>query len=127
MQVAIQRALQKLSAHVAHERRAAHEAKVLEKLLRELDETGCIVVADWKQKFLAAGFREAMSDYFGKAGMPWHGVMFVRRAQANEDVANGEYVVSYVDTMMTDKKEDGFATLSAVYLALKMCADCLIE
>ena len=61
------------------------------------------------------------------AGMPWHGVMFVRRAQANEDVAEGEYVVSYVDTMMTDKKEDGFATLSAVYLALKMCVVCLVE
>ena len=40
--------------------------------------------------------------------MPWHGVMFVRRAQANEDVAEGEYVVSYVDTMMTDKNSLGW-------------------
>ena len=45
--------------------------------------------------------------------------MFVRRATSSESVAEGEFVVSYVDAMMSDKKEDGFATLSAIYLALK--------
>ena len=70
-------------------------------------------------KFLSMSFREAMSDFFGKAGMPWHGVMFVRKPREAESVATGEFVVSYVDAMMADKKEDGFATLSAIYLALK--------
>ena len=53
--------------------------------------------------------------------------MFIRRARADlgESLAEGEYVAAYVDTMMTDKKEDGFATLSAVYLAFKMCASLL--
>ena len=69
-------------------------------------------------KFLSMSFREAMSDFFGKAGMPWHGVMFVRKPREAENVATGEFVVSYVDAMMADKKEDGFATLSAIYLAL---------
>ena len=46
--IAIQRALLRLKAFHAHERRAAHEAKVLEMLLHELKEDGCIVVADWK-------------------------------------------------------------------------------
>jgi hypothetical protein len=50
---------------------------------------------------------------------PWHGTMFIRRATSSELVADGEFVVSYVDAMMSDKKEDGFATLSAIYLALK--------
>lgn len=50
---------------------------------------------------------------------PWHGVLFIRRARADENTAEGEFVASYVDAMMDDKKEDGFATLSAVYLALK--------
>ena len=45
--------------------------------------------------------------------------MFLRRATRSELVADGELVVSYVDAMMSDKKEDGFATLSAIYLALK--------
>jgi hypothetical protein len=35
-------------------------------------------------KFLSASFREAMSEFFGKAGMPWHGVMFIRRAHGSE-------------------------------------------
>jgi hypothetical protein len=70
-------------------------------------------------KFLSSSFREAMSEFFGKAGMPWHGVMFIRRARENEGVAEGEYVVSYIDGMMADKKEDGFATFSALYLAFK--------
>ena len=60
-----------------------------------------------------------MSDFFGKAGMPWHGVMIVRLPLEHEKVAAGEYIVEYIDGMMADKKEDGFATLSAVYLALK--------
>ena len=45
--------------------------------------------------------------------------MFVRRAHGSEDVAEGEFVVSYVDATMSNKKEDGFSTLSAIYLALK--------
>ena len=69
LSVAISRALQKVAAFAAHERRAAHEARVLEMLLESLDETGCILIADWKQKFLPSVFREAMSDYFGQAGM----------------------------------------------------------
>ena len=69
LRLAIARALQRVKAYHTHERRAAHEAEVLEKLLRDLDDTGCILIADWKQKFLSASFREAMSDYFGKAGM----------------------------------------------------------
>jgi len=69
LKVLLSRAVQRVAAYGAHERRAAHEAKVMEKLLKELDDTGCIVVADWKMKFLASAFREAMADFFGKSGM----------------------------------------------------------
>ena len=48
LQTLLQRALAKFRAFHAHERRAAHEAKVLEMLLRDLKEDGCIIVADWK-------------------------------------------------------------------------------
>jgi hypothetical protein len=50
LQVALQRALARFRAFHAHERRAAHEAKVLEMLLADLEEDGCIIVADWKVK-----------------------------------------------------------------------------
>lgn len=51
-----------------------------------------------QMKFLSMSFREAMSDFFGKAGMPWHGVMFIRRAHGEEKATEGEYIVTYVDT-----------------------------
>ena len=69
LRLVLARALQRVAAFGAHERRAAHEARVMEKLLQELEDTGCILVADWKMKFLASSFREAMADFFGKSGM----------------------------------------------------------
>ena len=69
LRILLARALQRVKAFAAHERRAAHEAMVMEKLLQELDDTGCIIVADWKLKFLASSFREAMADFFRKSGM----------------------------------------------------------
>jgi hypothetical protein len=66
-------------------------------------------------------YREAMSDFFGKRGMPWHGCMFVRKPRAHESslYGEGEFVCEYNDSMMVGSKEDGLATLSAVMLALR--------
>ena len=69
LRILLARALQRVKAFAAQKRRAAHEAMVMEKLLQELDDTGCILVADWKMKFLASSFREAMADFFGESGM----------------------------------------------------------
>ena len=33
-------------------------------------------VCDWKAKWLSEVFREPMSDFFGKTGIPFHGAMF---------------------------------------------------
>ena len=52
----------------------------MEKLLRELDETGCNCRRRMEAEFLSAAFREAMSDYFGKAGMWASGVAAVPTA-----------------------------------------------
>ena len=68
LRIALLRALARVKHYHSHERRAAHEAKVLERLMKELDDTGCIAVADWKMKFLASSFREEMSKFFGKSG-----------------------------------------------------------
>jgi hypothetical protein len=42
------RALLRFEHYLAHERRAVHESKVLEMLLRGLGEDACVLVADWK-------------------------------------------------------------------------------
>ena len=71
-------------------------------------------------KFLMSVFREAMSEFFGKRGMPWHGCMLVRRPLRFEAdrYGEGEFVCEYKHAMMLASKEDGFATLSAVHIAL---------
>ena len=57
LKLLLQRALARFKGFHAHERRAAHEAKVMEMLLKELDDTGCIVIADWKVGLLACAPR----------------------------------------------------------------------
>ena len=111
----------RLRHYYAHEVRGVNEAHVMCRLLDELGDDEVILVADWKMKFLMSCFREAMSDFFGKRGMPWHGCMLVRKPLASEAVSYGlgEYVCEYKDAMMLGSKEDGYATLCAVHLALK--------
>jgi len=61
-----------------------------------------------------------MSEFFGKAGMPWHGCMIIRRATAADGkFEEGEFVVRYFDMMMNDKKEDGLSSLSSVRIAIE--------
>ena len=121
LRISVARSLQRVAAFAAHERRAAHEATVFDKLLQWLqslpNRDGVVIICDWKMKFLSASFREAMSSFFGKAGMPWHGMMFIRCATTHEQAADGEFIASYVDSVTDDKKEDGFSTLSSVYLS----------
>ena len=44
----VSRALIKFAAFYAHERQAAHEREVKQMLLDQLDDKGCVMVADWK-------------------------------------------------------------------------------
>lgn len=78
--------------------------------------------------FNRLGCYQAMPEFFGKAGMPWHGTMVIRRPRARppgpvqpgqSTFAAGEFECYYYDAMMNDKKEDGFSTFSAVRLAIE--------
>jgi hypothetical protein len=54
-----------------------------------MDET--LVIMDWKMKLLMTVFRKSMVEYFGKRGIPWMGIMFVRRkteAEINAEKAD---------------------------------------
>ena len=52
-------------------------------------------------KFLMSVFREAMSEFFGKRGMPWHGCMLVRRPLRFEAdrYGEGEFVCEFSTNM----------------------------
>ena len=115
------RSSQKLLVYYHHMVRAAHEAATMTKLLNALEDDQVVLVADWKMKFLMSLFREAMSEFFGKRGMPWHGCMLVRKPLRHERdrYGEGEFVCEYKHAMMLGTKEGGFETLCAVTLALK--------
>lgn len=55
-------------------------------------------------------------EYFGKAGIAWHGAMFVQRLLPDGDgeIDADEYTLSYFDDISEDKTEDGFAVLSCL-------------
>ena len=73
-----------------------------------------VLVCDFKMKFLMAVFRESMSDFFGKAGIPWHGWMFFMKPSPTSQ----ELMVEYSHDITNDRKEDGFMVLSSAHASL---------
>lgn len=57
----------------SHARKKTHEEVIKPHTISNLKDGECIVILDWKMKFLAAKHREAMQEFFGKAGITWHG------------------------------------------------------
>ena len=71
--------------------------------------------------------RESMVQFFGKAGIAWHGMLIMRLATAGEreaaGLSEGSFMVEYTDSIMDDMKEDGFAVLSALESGLASYLD----
>ena len=57
--------------------------------------------------------REAMQDFFGKAGITWHGTCVIMKK-------DGQTITKFFNDLGDDKKEDGFAVLSAFTATLKI-------
>ena len=94
--------------YIAHVIRATHEEKVKLTLLESLKEGECIIIMDWKMKFLPQKHRESMQEYFGKAGITWHGIYLLFKR-------NGVYTTKFYNDVGDDKEEDGFAELVEKY------------
>ena len=61
----------RMKFYISHIYRATHEESVRPEIIANMKEGECIVILDWKMKFLAAKQREAMQEFFGKAGITW--------------------------------------------------------
>ena len=92
--------------YIAHVIWATHEEKVKLTLLESLKEGECIIIMDWKMKFLPQKHRESMQEYFGKAGTTWHGIYLLFKR-------NGVYTTKFYNDVGDDKEEDGFAVWSS--------------
>ena len=58
---------------MAHVMLAAQQSHKMKQAIAEMDSSTAYVVFDFKQKFLAKGFREGGDSYYGKKGMLWFG------------------------------------------------------
>ena len=60
--------------YMAHVMLAAQQSHKMKQVIAEMDSSTAYIVLDFKQKFLAKGFREGGDSYYGKKGMLWFGV-----------------------------------------------------
>ena len=99
--------------YIAHQVRATHEDRVKTTLLETLKDGECIIIMDWKMKLLPTKYREGMQEYFGKAGITWHGVYLLFKK-------NGVYTTKFYNDIGDDKEDDGFAVLSSLIDTCKL-------
>ena len=59
--------------YMAHVMLAAQQSHKMKQAIAEMDSSTAYLVFDFKQKFLAKGFREGGDSYYGKKGMLWWG------------------------------------------------------
>ena len=71
--------------------RGANQESAKQCVLRELDNTSMLVVADWAMKFVQMRHREKQSDWYAKRGMSWHISSVVTRDEETDELQ----VVSY--------------------------------
>jgi hypothetical protein len=73
-------------------------------------------------KWVSMLFRETQQEWFGKAGIAWHGAMFIMKYRPDKDseLDLDEFTIVFHDMLSDDKKEDGFAVLSMLHAALHM-------
>ena len=114
-EIILSRIFQRLEYWEAHEFRAAHEYETSNKLLSQLDSNGVLMTLDWKMKFLAYVFRESQSEWYGKHGIPWHGIMFCYQNKQNSDT----FEVEYLDQIMYAGQEDANNTFQALTLGVE--------
>lgn len=127
--------LGKFFTYYTHRLRAQYEETTLQRLIEELKPGQCLLVTDWKMKLLAISFRESRTEYFAKRGIPWFGVMVIRKRLTAADTSGHhdttssssssksskiatfdldfESVVEFYDNLLTrESAEDAFAVCS---------------
>ena len=113
MEYRINKCAQNYAVYLRHEIRGYWESQIRPNCVASLAQHQVVIVCDWKMKFLMTVLRESMVDYFGKAGIPWHGFMFISR---EEDQVQMEYAHFITD----DRKEDAFSVISSAHAELTL-------
>jgi len=99
-----------------HVVRKLFQHKLFDTKIVELDDTGFLIIADWKMKILAMLFVESQTEFFGKRGMPLHGTLFLWK-----DPATGIIHAHFFDVILADdNKENADASIASLLAAIQM-------
>ena len=108
-----------------HQARLDYESMAANKIKEKLksDATFISVTCDYEMKFLPLKDSEAQNEFFGKAGINWHGVCILWYNTTTE-----KYLQYYVNQCVDDSTEDGIsvaALLSQVHLKCIIHSFCI--
>lgn len=97
---------QRFNHYAGHQGRLLHESQVAFRIKKKMkdDPSLIFVTADYAMKFLPLKDSEAQSDFFGKAGINWHGIC-LQWYSPDED----EFRQYYVNQCVEDSAEDGIS------------------
>ena len=115
-----QQCIKKYGVYFRHEVRGHWEAYVKSQLVENMGESTIGIWCDWKMKFLMSLFRESMVEFFGKAGIPWHGSMFMMRQ-------GDEVHIKYAHDITDDRKECAFSVLSSMHSSITVLLEDIQE
>ena len=92
--------------YAGHQARLAHESEALAHIKNKIkDDLGTIfITADYAMKYLPLKDSEAQNEFFGKAGINWHGLGFLW--YCGEDMLYKHY---FVNQCVEDSTEDGIS------------------
>lgn len=101
-----------LNFYIGHVIRTHHSSAVKANVPASLALNQVAITADYKMKYLQTVYRESQQEWFGKAGMTWHGVWATVKRQ-------DKFISQFFHNVSDDKKEDAFAVLSNIAEALR--------
>ena len=92
-----------------HQARLTHESQVSAHVKQRLkeDESLLSITADYAMKFLPLKDSEAQNEFFGKAGINWHGICFLWYCPERT-----QYLQYYVNQCVEDSAEDGVSVVA---------------
>ena len=91
--------------YMAHVMLAAQQTYQMKMAIAEMDCNTAYMVFDFKQKFLAKGFREGGDSYYRKKGMLWWGAGVHVKANTPQDIRSDEPIMKpYVEIDFTAER-----------------------
>jgi hypothetical protein len=98
--------------YAGHQARLAHEAEVADHVKEQLkNDPGLIALtADYAMKFLPLKDSEAQNEFFGKAGIVWHGIQFLWYCRENSCFR--QY---FVNQCVEDSTVDGISVAALLF------------